>query len=103
MANSFEVLKVVLKKYGCSNPNSINYMEGVEVDDGSCIDEAFTPCIQDAVLNSTLLGCETEATDKGVDIYSTYKSLKEALKEKNSVKIEMYKEKLADLCNCKTC
>jgi|11BtaG_2_1085332.scaffolds.fasta_scaffold31747_2 putative ubiquitin-RnfH superfamily antitoxin RatB of RatAB toxin-antitoxin module len=103
MANSFEVLKVVLKKHGCSNPNSINYLEGVEVDDGSCIDESFTSCIQDAVLNSTLLGCEKDDTDKGVDIYTVYKSLLASLKENNQVKIEIYKEKLADLCNCKTC
>ena len=55
MATSFEVLKIILKKHGCINPASINYLQGSEVDDGSCIDEGFTSCIQNAVLDSTLL------------------------------------------------
>jgi hypothetical protein len=103
MASRFETLTIVLKKHGCTNSASINYLEGAEVDNGTCIDEALTSCIQSAVLDSTLIGCEKDATDKGVDIYTVYKSLLASLKEKNSVKIEMYKEKLADLCNCKTC
>ena len=103
MSISFEVLKIILKKHGCSNPASINYLDGAEIDDGTCIDESLTSCIQSAVLDSTLLGCETDATDKGVDIYTAYKALLSSIKEKNSVKIEIHKEKLADLCNCKTC
>jgi len=103
MATSFEALKIILKKHGCTDPASINYLQGSEVDDGTCIGGGFTSCIESAVLDATLLGCDTEGTDKGVDIYSTYKSLLASIKEKNQLKVNIYKEKLADLCNCKTC
>ena len=54
-------------------------------------------CTDSSAYNYDSAATEALKTKTFFDAY------KEALKEKNSVKIEIYKEKLADLCNCKTC
>ena len=36
-------------------------------------------------------------------MYGIYQAYVEALKEDNQIKKDIYKEKLVDLCNCKTC
>jgi len=103
MATTFEAFTVALKSFGCTDSNSINYDVNAEKDNGMCIDAAFTECIENAILNISAKDCELESTRQYIEIYSYYKSLEAALKEKNNHKIDMYKDKLAKLCNVKRC
>jgi len=106
MAVTFEPITLVLKVFGCTNSGSINYNPEAEIDDNSCIDAGFTACIQNAVLSSSLKDCDLNEAKQNLEIYTYYQSLEAAIKEKNQHKIDMYKKKLAELCNaeyCETC
>lgn len=106
MATTFEALTIAVKKYGCTDAGSINYNPDAEIDNGTCIDSAFTKCIENAVITSSLKNCELDQVQKNLEIYTYYQSLEEAIKQKNNYKINMYKDKLAELCNaeyCETC
>ena len=99
----FEPFTLELLEPGCTDSEAANYNENAGIDNGTCIDAALYDCVKDALLNIDTLQCDSRESTKALQIYTVYQSYKESLKEKNSVKIEMYKEKLADLCNCKTC
>tara|TARA_R110000824_G_scaffold355222_2_gene542369 strand:- start:61 stop:381 length:321 start_codon:yes stop_codon:yes gene_type:complete len=103
MATTFEALTLKLKIHGCTNSESINYDSTAEVDNGMCIDAAFTACIEDAVFNSSLKDCELDKNKRYLEVYTYYQSLLAALEEKNKIKIDMYKDKLAELCNAEYC
>ena len=99
----FEPFTLELLEPGCTDSEAANYNENAGIDNGTCIDAALYDCVKDALLNIDTLQCDSRESTKALQMYTVYQSYKESLKEKNSVKIEMYKEKLADLCNCKTC
>jgi len=106
MATTFEAFTIKLKTYGCTNPDSINYNAAAEIDNNLCIDSSFTKCIENAILQVSLKDCDIESNKKYLEIYTYYQSLEAALKEHNNYKINMYKDKLAELCNaeyCETC
>ena len=104
MAEVFEILTLSLKKFGCTDPDSYNYNAEAYIDDGSCINKEFSTCVERTILGVDISSSKSSGEiDKNLKIYTIYQSLIVSLKEDNKVKIEMYKEKLADLCNCKTC
>ena len=88
MANYFESFSIKLVHKGCTDSSAYNY------------DSAAT---ERMLFSLSLDTCDSEESVKALKTKTFFDAYKEALKEKNSVKIEIYKEKLADLCNCKTC
>ena len=103
MQNTFTAITIDLVVGGCTDITSHNYNPDATVDDGSCVEKVFFDCVSENIMNTTLGNCKSKEANKALKIYSFYQSLVQAIKEKNTVKVERYKEKLADLCNCKTC
>jgi len=103
MGLTYESLTIEVQTFGCTNSESLNYDQTANVDDGSCLSEAFTACIRKAVGDASLKNCDLEKSKRSLEIYTYYQSLLAALKTKNKVKIDMYKEKLAELCNAEYC
>ena len=103
MANVYESLTLKVESFGCTDPNSINYDSNAQNDDGTCVDSVFTACIKEAVNSASLKDCDLESNKRSLEIYTYYQSLTAAMKTKNKVKINMYKEKLAELCNAEYC
>ena len=99
----FDAITIAASVGGCKDINSPNYNPDATFDDGSCVEVSFRECIDKYILNISLSNCTSKESKKALKAYAMYQSLLASLKEKNTVKIEMYKEKLADLCNCKTC
>ena len=100
---TFDVITVSAAIGGCKNTDSPNYNPEATFSDGSCIEAELGQCVDRYILGISLANCKSKASKKALKVYSMYQSLLASISEKNSVKIEMYKEKLADLCNCKTC
>lgn len=99
----FEPFTLELGVPGCTNSAAANYDADAVIEDGSCISTDIYDCVKSALFSIDSSQCDSRESSKARQTYAVYQSYKESLKEKNSVKIEMYKEKLADLCNCKTC
>ena len=94
---------ISLNTPGCMDPNAGNYNPMAEIDDGSCISLELTACAEDALLALDLGDCNSKETDKALKIYTMYKAYVESLQGINKTKTDMYRDKLIDLCNCKTC
>lgn len=103
MNSSYVALNIKFKRKGCTDNTSPNYDSKAIIDDGSCIEKVFFDCVTSKLLDTTLGDCKSEKANKALKIYSYYQSLVSSIEEKNTVKTERYKEKLADLCNCTTC
>lgn len=100
---TYESFTLKLESYGCTDPDALNYDSTAQLDDGTCIDSVFTECIKEAVYTASLKDCDVTSNKRSLEIYTYYQSLKAAMKTKNKVKIDMYKEKLAELCNAEYC
>lgn len=99
----FEPITISLVEPGCTNSEAGNYNPSAKLDDGSCIEAALYNCVKDALFNIDLLNKDVSEETKTLMMYTIYESYKESLKENNEVKKEMYRNKLIDLCDCKTC
>ena len=99
----FDVITLETVIKGCTNPDSPNYNPNATVDDGSCLSVDFGTCVDNAINSISLANCNSKESKKTLKLYSIYQSLLSSIKEKNSVKVEKYKAKLAELCDCKTC
>ena len=99
----FEPFTLELLKPGCMSHGSYNYDPLVEYDDGSCVSTELYNCIKNMLLSVNILEGDVKHQYKSLKMYAVYQAYIESLKEHNLVKIEMYKDKLAELCNCKTC
>jgi len=99
----FEPFKIDLVVPGCTDSTAANYDSNAVIDDGSCLDGVLYDCVKSALFDVDILQCDTRENTKSLQIYTIYQSYKEAVKENNKVKIEMYGDKLTELCNCKTC
>ena len=99
----FEPFKIHLATPGCTDATAANYDSNADLDDGSCLSAALYDCVKSALFDIDILQCDTRENTKSLQMYTIYQSYKEAVKEKNEVKIEMYGDKLTELCNCETC
>jgi hypothetical protein len=106
MPSDFTAITIDLEVSGCTEVTSHNYNPDATHDDGSCVEKVFFECVSKNLMDVTLGDCKSKKADKALKIYSYYQSLVTSIEEKNTVKVERYKEKLAELCNaeyCKTC
>jgi len=99
----FEPFKIELVTPGCTDTTAANYDSNAVIDDGSCLDGVLYDCVKSALFDIDILQCDTRENTRSLQIYTIYQSYKEAVKENNEVKIEMYGDKLTELCNCETC
>ena len=99
----FEPFKIELAVPGCTDTTAANYDSNAGIDDGSCLDGALYDCVKSALFDIDILKCDTRENKRSLQIYTIYQSYKEAVKENNEIKIEMYGDKLKELCNCETC
>jgi len=99
----FEPITISLVEPGCTNLEAGNYNPSAKLDDGSCVEASLYNCVKDALFNIDLLNKDVSEETKTLMMYTIYESYKESLKENNEVKKEMYRNKLIDLCDCKTC
>lgn len=99
----FEPFKIELVVPGCTDTTAANYDSNAGLDDGSCLDAALYDCVKSALFDIDILQCDTRENTRSLQIYTIYQSYKESVAENNEVKIEMYGDKLKDLCNCETC
>ena len=67
------------------------------------MNDVITDFIKNTVYNASLKDCDLDNNKRALEIYTYYQSLRAAMKTKNKVKINMYKEKLAKLCNAEYC
>lgn len=88
---------------GCTDVEAGNFNVNAEIDDGSCIDYDLMECAENAILSLDLGDCNNKETDKALKLYTIYKAYKKSFSVANKTKTDMYKSKLIDLCNCKTC
>jgi len=95
--------QIVLRTPGCTDESAGNYDSAAEIDDGSCISLELYDCAINAIMSLDLGNCNNEKTEKALKLYTIYKAYKESLTKINNTKTSMYKQKLIDLCNCKTC
>jgi len=103
MKDSYITITVDFERIGCTDITSTNYDPKAVRDNGSCLEKSFFNCVTKNLLEATLGDCKSNKANKALKIYSYYQSLVTSVEEKNTVKVERYKEKLADLCNCTTC
>jgi hypothetical protein len=103
MANYFESFSIKLVHKGCTDSSAYNYNVDATEDDDMCISKVLGECVEKMLFSLSLDTCDSEEAAKALKAKTFLDAYTQSLKEKNSVKIEMYKEKLADLCNCKTC
>tara|TARA_R100000951_G_scaffold54910_1_gene46127 strand:+ start:5790 stop:6110 length:321 start_codon:yes stop_codon:yes gene_type:complete len=106
MPTTFNSITVRSVYAGCTDKEAPNYDIKASYDDGSCIEKSFGECVNNAIAGLSLQDCNAEESAKYLKVFSVYQSLVEAVKEKNSYKVKMYNEKLAELCtveHCKSC
>ena len=102
----FDSLTVRAVSKGCTDPEAPNYDPAADIDDGCCVEKAFSECVNNSIQSLSLQDCHSEDATRYLKIFSVYQSLLGAISEKSSYKVNMYNKKLAELCNaehCKNC
>lgn len=94
---------LILNTPGCTDESAGNFDPRAEIDDGSCIDAALYDCAMNSILSLDLGDCNSKETVKALKLYTMYKAYLESLNKANRTKTDMYRQKLIDLCDCKTC
>jgi len=106
MAYDYEHLEAFTLKLavpGCTDGSAGNYNPEAEVDDGTCIELELFQCIENSLLSIDLAECHHDTAKRNLRIYTVYKMYQAALKEKNQVKIDMYKKELKEMCDAQYC
>tara|TARA_R110000744_G_scaffold291055_1_gene401707 strand:- start:22 stop:342 length:321 start_codon:yes stop_codon:yes gene_type:complete len=106
MSHTFDAITIGLKVVGCTDSTAANYNPKAEINDGKCFDASFESCVENSLLSISLIDCSSEEAKRSLKIYTIYDGYKQAVRESNQTKIDMYSEQLADMCNaeyCKTC
>tara|TARA_R110000787_G_scaffold197895_3_gene309121 strand:+ start:6732 stop:7052 length:321 start_codon:yes stop_codon:yes gene_type:complete len=106
MANTFHAITIGLKVAGCTDPTAANYNPKAEISDGNCFNSAFENCTEDLLMSASLLDCSSAEAKKALKVYALYDGYKQAVRESNQTKIDIYSKQLADMCNaeyCETC
>lgn len=103
MSKIFNAFTIDLVVKGCTDSTSSNHNSDATLDDGSCFEGELKECIEGRLFSTTLFDADIQSSTKALKAYIMYQSFVQSIVEDNKVKMEMYKDKLVDLCNCKTC
>lgn len=101
--NKIYAFTLNLNTPGCTDTSAGNFNNLAEIDDGSCIEDELVICAEEAILALDLGDCSNAETERALKLYTIYKAYKQSLQGINKTKTHMYKQKLIDMCNCKTC
>lgn len=98
-----EAFTLKLGKAGCTDSTAGNYNSDATFDDGSCIELELFTCIENSLLSIDLAECHHDKAKRNLRIYTVYNMYQAAFKEKNQVKIDMYKKELKEMCDAQYC
>ena len=106
MSHTFDTITIGLKVAGCTDPTAANYNPKAEINDGKCFNASFENCVETLLMSISLMDCSSEEAKRALKVYAIYDGYKQAVRESNQTKIDMYSEQLANMCNaeyCETC
>ena len=102
----FRAITIKPQEAGCMDSSAANYNPNAKIDAGMCFEGSFEQCVEDHLFSVSLRECSDEHMKRALKIYALYDGYKQAIKEKNQLKIDTYTQQLADMCNaeyCETC
>ncbi len=99
----FKAITIGLKEAGCLDESAANYNPRATIDTGVCYDASFEQCVYDHLFSTSLQDCNDDHIKRTLKIYALYDSYKQAVKEKNQVKIDTYIKQITDMCNAEYC
>ena len=103
MKHYFEAITIGLEEAGCTDPDAINYNPNATINTGVCFDAAFEECVYNNLFSVSLRDCSLEHTKRVLKIYAIYDGYKQAVREANQTKIDIYTEQLTNMCNAEYC
>jgi len=103
ISKTFDSVTVELAEAGCTDPSSANYNPNATINDGMCFNKGFENCVADMLLSISLRDCSTAEAKRALKVYAIYEGYKQAVRESNQTKINIYSQQLADMCNAEYC
>ena len=101
--HTFDTITVRPVIYGCTDTTAANYNSRAAIDDGTCFDAGVEQCVKNSLFSLSLTDCDTKEAERALKIYALYDGYKQAVIEGNQTKIDMYIQKLTDMCNAEYC
>jgi len=103
VARTFDTVTVELAEPGCMDRNSANYNPKAQISDGICFNKVFADCVEDMLFSVNLRDCSSAEAKRALKVYAIYEGYKQAVREDNQTKIDIYSQQLADMCNAEYC
>ena len=103
MINYFEAITIGLSKAGCTDPDASNYDSKAQINTGLCFSAAFEECLYNNLFSVSLRDCHADQTKRVLKMYVIYDGYRQAIREGNQTKIDIYTEQLTNMCNAEYC
>ncbi len=103
MAHTFDAITILLEKSGCTDPSSQNYDPDAGISNGICFDPAFEACVKNLLFAVSLRDCHADESKRALKVYALHEGYKQAVREANQTKINIYTQQLTDMCNAEYC
>ena len=103
ISKTFDSVTVELVEAGCTDPTSANYNPKASISNGMCFNKAFENCVENMLFSINLRSCSSAEAKRALKVYAIYEGYKQAIREANQTKIDIYSQQLADICNAKHC
>ena len=103
---TFDAITISPGEEGCVDPAASNYNPDATINSKICFNSEFEKCIQKMLFSVRLRDCNTTKSKQALKAYAIYEGYKQAVRESNQTKIDIYSQQLADMCNaeyCKSC
>lgn len=103
MAITFDSITIELAEAGCMDSTAANYNPNATISDGMCYSAAFESCVQALLFSVTLRDCHSDKAKRALKVYALYDAYKQAIRESNQTKVDIYTQQLANMCNAEYC
>jgi len=100
---TFDAVTIELRKAGCTDPKAANYDVNALISSEVCYNSAFESCVENILFNVSLRDCSTSGADDALKLFAVHEGYKQAIRENNKVKIDIYSQQILDMCNAKHC